>query len=264
MRKWLTVVLTLVVAAVVAEAGTRRRKVPRAKKREAIQRDRIGGGVRDRSLTPREAKRLAKEQKRIRDMAKDMASDGTVTPGEKARLEHAQDRASKHIAKERHDAQGTMGPTPPRNWKTWDPGVNQRQRNQHKRIAQGIRSGSLTPAETRTLIGMESAIRRMERAMKSDGVLTKDERVQLHAALTEASKEIFGLKHNDASRPRIRPALAQLIDGGDFTGADARELFAQCRRLLELRRLLAGPALPPDRRAALEDEFAALAAQLFD
>jgi len=263
MRKWLVVVMALVVAAAVGEAGTSRRKVPRGKKREAAQRKRIGDGVRDGSLTKREAARLAREQKRVREMAKDITSDGEVTRREKAALEHAQDKASKHIAHERHDAQGNMGPKP-RNWKTWDPGVNQRQRNQHKRVAQGIRSGSLTPAEARQIIQLESEIRKMERAMKSDGVLTKAERAQLHAALGEASKAIFDLKHNDEARPRVRRALCQVIDGDDFTEEDARELFAQCRRLLEIRRALGGPALPPDKRAALEDEFAALAAQLFD
>jgi len=263
MKRTLAVMVALVVA-VAADGGTRPKRVPRARKREAVQRDRIGDGLRDGSLTRREAGRLAREQKRVKEMAKDMASDGTVTRREKAMLERAQEKASSHIAHERHDAQGTMGPKPPRNWKTWDPGVNDRQRIQHHRIAQGIRSGSLTPAETRQIIQAESDIRRMERAMKSDGVLTKAERQQLHAALNEASKEIFGLKHNDASRPRIRPGLVQTIEGGEFSEADAHELFAQCRRLLAIRRALGGPALPPEQRGALEDEFAALAAQLFD
>jgi hypothetical protein len=104
----------------------------------------------------------------------------------------------------------------------------------------------------------------MERAMKSDGVLTKAERQQLHDALGQASRDIFGLKHNDAERPRIRPALARRIEAGDFGENDAHELFAQCRRLLEIRRVLGGPAIPAEQRAALEEEFAALAAQLFD
>ena len=261
MRTWIALFVAAAVVSGAAEAGTRRR-APRGKVRERKQRDRIRDGVRDGSLTRREAKRLGREQKRIHDMAEDITSDGEVTRRERGALEHAQDRASRHIAGERHDAQGSMGPTPTRNWKTWDPGVNQRQRNQHRRIAQGIRSGSLTPAETRRIIQMESDIRKMERAMKSDGVLTVAERKALHGALNQASKAIFGLKHNDASR--IRPALAQMIEGQDLTDEDAHELFAQCRRLLEIRRALGGPALPAERRAELEDEFAGLAAQLFE
>jgi len=265
MKTWLALMAALVVAATVAEGGAvAGKRVPRGKTREAVQRDRLRDGVQDGSLTRREAGRLAQEQKRIRDMAKDMASDGDVTLGEKARLEHAQDQASQHIASERHDPQGEMGPVPPRNWKTWDPGVNERQRIQHHRIAQGIRSGSLTPAETRQLIQAESDLRKMEQAMKSDGALTRDERQQLHAALNDLSQRIFGLKHNNAERPHIRPAIAQLIDKGNLNGADAQEMLAQCRRLLEIRRALGGPELPPDQRGPLENEFAALAAQLFE
>jgi hypothetical protein len=263
MKKCLIALVALAVAAVAVEAGARAKRVPRAKKREAVQRDRIRDGVQDGSLTQREAARLAREQKRIQNAAKKMASDGQVTPREKAKLEHAQDQANRHIAGERHDAQGDMGPTPPRNWKTWDPGVNTRQRIQHHRIAQGIRSGSLTPVETRQLIQAESDIRKLERALKSDGVLTRGERAQLHAALNEASREIFALKHNDVERPGVSPALRRLVDGGRFSRADAQELLAQLRRLLQIRRMLGGPAMPAEQRAALEDEFAALAAQIF-
>jgi len=265
--KWWMVALAFALAGTTAQAATRagtRKRVPRARKRDAVQSKRIRSGVRDGSLTPRETRRLAKEQQKIQGMAKHMASDGKVTPREKAALERAQDKASTHIAKERHDAQGTMGPKPPRRWKTWDPGVNQRQRNQHHRIAQGIRSGSLTPAETRGLIHTESEIRKMERSMKRDGVLTKEERHGLHAALSEASKAIYDAKHNDATRPSVRAALKAKIDAGQLSDADAAELFAQCRRVCEIRRTLGGPMLPADARAALENEYADLAAQLFD
>lgn len=264
LRKLVGIIAMVALIGAVAEAGTRRRP-PKGKVRDRNQHKRIRDGVQDGSLTKREAGRLAGEQKRVHEMAKDITSDGQVTRREKAILDHAQDKASSHIAHERHDAQGATGPTPPkRNWKTWDPGVNRRQHTQHHRIAQGIRSGSLTPAETRQIIDMESQIRRMERAMKSDGVLTRAERQTLHQALGDASEAIFDLKHNDAGHPRLRPGLVRIIDGADFGEGDAQELFAQARRLLEIRRALGGPALPAEQRAALENEFAALAAQLFE
>jgi len=258
MRTWMVVVLTLLVSGAVADAA----KVKRVRKRKAVQKSRIKSGVKDGSLTKREAGRLAREQKRISKMAKDAAADGKVTGKEKAILERNQDRASAHIVKERHDAQGTMGSTP--NRKTWDPGVNQRQRIQHRRIAQGIRSGSLTRAETRQIIQTESRIRKMEHAMKSDGVLTKNERQHLHAALSQASKEIFALKHNDASRPNIHKVLKAKIASGELTGAEARDVLAKLRRLHEIKRVLGGPVIDADKRAELQDEFAELAGQLFE
>ena len=268
--KLLTLVAAIALAIGLADAAVRprpRKRPPKAKVRDNIQRHRIGSGIKDGSLTKKEAGRLIHEQKKIKSMAKDITSDGQVTGKEKAILDRAQDKANAHIAKERHDAEGEMGPKPsdaPRHWKTWDPGVNQRQRNQHHRIAQGIHSGALTPEETRKLISMESGIRKMEQGMKSDGVLTKDERVTLHDALKDASQAIFALKHNQGHKWRVRPAIARRIDEGDLTEEEAHELLAQVRRLSQLTRLLATAPLSAEKRAELQAEYADLASQLFE
>jgi len=253
-----TLAVVVVMMAAVANAAVLR--PPRAKVRDRAQRERIRDGIQDRSLTPAETARLRQDQLRIHEMAKDFASDGVVTPAERAKLEAAQDAASGHIAKERHDLQGAVGPT--RNWRVWDPGVNQRQWNQHLRIAQGIASGALTAEEAGELISMEAKIRQMEQAMKSDGVLTVAERKELHAALKAASEAIFSFKHDEEHR--LRPFIVKLVDGDKLTRVEARELFAQLARLLEIVRLLGGPGISPERRVALEKEFAALASQLFD
>lgn len=262
MRKWTLMVMAMAAMAGLAEAAAPK-KPPRAKVRERHQWERIADGIRDRSLTPAEVARLRQEQARIHEMAKEFASDGVVTPAEKAKLEAAQDAASAHIAKERHDRQGAFGPTP--NWRVWDPGVNRRQFNQHLRIAQGILSGSLTAEEAGALAALEASIARMEREMKSDGVLTPEERKQLHQALNAASEEIFEAKHDADVAPRVRPFIISLVDGDKLTRREAKELLAQLGRLLEILRILGGPVpLSPERRAALESEFAALASQLFE
>ncbi|HUT32258.1 MAG TPA: hypothetical protein VNE39_02155 [Planctomycetota bacterium] len=253
----LAAVVAMAVAAVASAAVPR---PPRGKAREARQRDRIRDGIRDHSLTPAETARLRQEQLRIHEMARDFASDGVVTPAERLKLEAAQDAASRRIAKESNDLQGAGGPAPA--WKVWDPGVNRRQWSQHLRIAQGIASGALTAEEAGELISMEAKIRQMERAMKSDGVLTVAERKGLHAALNAASEAIFAVKHDEEHR--LRPAIVRLVDSDALTRAEARQLYAQAARLLEIVRLLGGPGLSPERRLALEQEFAALASQLFD
>lgn len=80
-----------------------------------------------------------------------------------------------------------------------DPGVNARQHFQRDRIGQGVRSGELTKQETMELAAGQRAIRKEERAYKSDGKLTKDERKDLHQDLNAASKSIYEEKH-DAER----------------------------------------------------------------
>lgn len=81
-----------------------------------------------------------------------------------------------------------------------DPGVNQRQAGQHGRIEQGIRSGQLTREEVKQLAIEQKSIRQEERQYKSDGVLTKNERKDLHQDLSAASKDIYSEKHDAEHR----------------------------------------------------------------
>ena len=83
---------------------------------------------------------------------------------------------------------------------TDDPGVNKRQHRQKDRIKQGVRSGELTKEEAKSLRGEQKAIREKERAYKSDGNLTKDERKELHQESNESSKHIAEEKHDAEKR----------------------------------------------------------------
>lgn len=81
-----------------------------------------------------------------------------------------------------------------------DPGVNHRQHHQRDRIQQGVRSGELNREEAMTLRNDQRGIRREERAYKSDGVLTRAERKDLHQDLNAASQNIYGEKHDAETR----------------------------------------------------------------
>ena len=83
---------------------------------------------------------------------------------------------------------------------TRDPGVNKRQHNQHERIHQGVKSGELTHSEATALRAEQRAIRTQEREFKSDGVLTRGERRELHRDLNESSRDIYREKHDNATR----------------------------------------------------------------
>ena len=84
-----------------AEAET-----PVIDQRQANQEKRIDQGIASGQLNEREANRLNKQQGHINKMEDKVKSDGVVTKREKARIHHAQDRASRHIAREKHDRQG--------------------------------------------------------------------------------------------------------------------------------------------------------------
>ena len=81
-----------------------------------------------------------------------------------------------------------------------DPGVNKCQRHQHSRIAEGAKSGELTHSEAKSLRAEQHAIRTEEAEFKSDGVLTRGERRELHRDLNESSRDIRREKHVNDTR----------------------------------------------------------------
>lgn len=72
---------------------------------QANQAARINQGLRDGSLTRREAAELAAEQRRIAAMESAAKRDGHLSRAERAEIERAQSSASRHIYQERHDSE---------------------------------------------------------------------------------------------------------------------------------------------------------------
>ena len=76
--------------------------------------------------------------------------------------------------------------------------IKQRKENQQKRIAQGVKSGKLTPHETARIEHNESKInkevRRDRRA--NGGTLTNQEKARVNRQQNRVSKEIYNQKHD--------------------------------------------------------------------
>lgn len=167
---------------------------PGVNQRQHNQHARIQQGVNSGELTGREARGLRAEQRHIRREEARYRADGTLTRAERADLHHDLNRSSRHIYGQKDDAQDRPRAA------LRDPGVNQRQHNQGNRIVQGLRSGELTRDEAQVLRQEQRAIRHEEREYRSDGALTRDERKDLHQDLNEASRAIYGEKHDDERR----------------------------------------------------------------
>ncbi len=84
---------------------------------------------------------------------------------------------------------------------TYDPGINKRQQVQRHRIVDGVKSGELNRREAFRLSKEQAHIARKERVFKSDGILTKRERVNLQLSLDRSSRHIFKEKHDRQYRP---------------------------------------------------------------
>ena len=76
--------------------------------------------------------------------------------------------------------------------------INQREQNQQDRIANGVKSGQLTPGETQRLERGEQRLQNNEKKdmAKDNGHLTKQDQRQLNREANHMSKRIYKDKHN--------------------------------------------------------------------
>ena len=76
--------------------------------------------------------------------------------------------------------------------------VNERQRNQQKRIGEGVENGSLTAGETARLEKQEAAIHHEVKTERkaNGGKLTPQERRQVNRQQNRESARIYRAKHN--------------------------------------------------------------------
>jgi hypothetical protein len=98
----------LTVSAVVFMTGVAfaEAEAPMFDQRQANQEQRIDQGIAKEQLNERESNRLNKQQQHVNTMEDRAKSDGVMTKKERARIAAAQDRAARHIAREKHDRQG--------------------------------------------------------------------------------------------------------------------------------------------------------------
>jgi hypothetical protein len=162
--------------------------------RDINQQTRIEDGLKDGSLTTKEASRLEKEQSRIdRLQAKDL-KDGSLSARERAQLRRAQNRARQDIhAAQDNDAKGN--PTSKSSERTQ--ADVQRNVNQEKRIESGIQSGALTKREAGQLEHGQARVDRREAAAGRDGHVGKHEQSHIQTAENHQSKNVTHSKHNE-------------------------------------------------------------------
>ena len=84
--------------------------------------------------------------------------------------------------------------------------INERQRNQQKRIGEGVENGSLTPGETAHLEKQEAAIHHEVKTERkaNGGTLTAQERRQVNRQQNRESKRIYRQKHDAQCNNRER------------------------------------------------------------
>ncbi len=164
--------------------------------RRENQQDRVAQGIASGQLTPGETARIEGQEARVnRQIHRDrLANGGTLTPGERQQVNREQNGLSGEIYRDKHNASRT----------NFRGEVGVRQGIQQQRIAQGVRSGSLTAGETARLERGEAGVNHEIRADRAanGGTLTPQERRQVNRQQNRLSGQIYRDKHNAAHQPK--------------------------------------------------------------
>jgi hypothetical protein len=173
---------------------------PSIAQRKENQQDRIANGVQSGQLTAGETSKLETKQAAINGETKAdrKANGGKLTPREKAKINGQQNRLSKQIYQDKHNANTAQ---------YGNNKVGQRRENQQDRVAQGIRSGQLTPGETAKLENQQKGINQQVAADRkaNGGTLTAGEKTQINREQNQASRNIHRKKHNGATQGGAKP-----------------------------------------------------------
>ena len=165
--------------------------------RDVNQQTRIENGLKDGSLSTKEADRLEREQARVdRLQAKDL-KDGKLSPQERTQLRNAQNKASNDIQAARNN--GVKGNPDSKSSERLQGDV-QRNVNQEKRIEQGVQSGALTNRQVGKLEHGQAKVDHMEAKAARNGHVGKHEQAAIQHKESRQSEEIFDKKHNTSER----------------------------------------------------------------
>lgn len=189
-------VLTISISALVASAAMAQ-GTDTMIQRNINQQERIEKGLESGALNTREAARLEREQAQVERMQSNALKDGKLTDAEKERVKAAQDRVSKDIYREKHDAQkGDPNSYASRRMQA----DVQRNIIQQERIQQGYQSGQLTNREVGKLERGQARTNQMEGNAGRNGYVGPHEQRRIQAAQNHQSQRIFREKHDKQVR----------------------------------------------------------------
>lgn len=165
--------------------------------RDVNQQTRIENGLKDGSLSTKEAAKLEKEESRVDRLQSRDLKDGKLSPAERTQLNAAQNKVSKDIAADKHNAvTGNPNSASSRRMQA-DVARNV---NEEKRIEGGIQNSSLTNHEVSKLEAGQAKVDRKEAAAGRNGHVSKGEQASIQRSENRQSKRIRHEKHDAQTR----------------------------------------------------------------
>jgi len=148
-------------------------------------------------LTAGETKNLETKEAGVNKEESNMRAqdNGHLTAADRSKLNSQQNKLSNQVYQDKHNAaQAHYGNNE----------VGARRDNQQQRIANGIRSGQMSPSEAAKAEGHEKNINHQIAADRqgNGGKLTPGEKKNINRQQNGASRQIYNEKHNEKTAPR--------------------------------------------------------------
>ena len=166
--------------------------------RNTNQQQRIEQGLQSGALSTKEAGKLEREQTQVDRMEKNALKDGTLTSTESARIQSAQNKASKSITTQKHDAQ--LGNPASKSSQRMQADV-QRNANQQARIEQGVKSGKLSNQQVASLERGQAHVNRAESNAAANGRVGAVEQAHVQGKENVQSTRVHNKKTNATTQP---------------------------------------------------------------
>ncbi len=161
------------------------------------QEGKIDQGIKSKQLTLDESKTLQANLKGIIDQDKAFRADGNYTPEEKAQIQKLLDQNQKMITDKKTNPVKDMRADIALSDRAHT--VQERYASQQERIDRGLKSKELTQDEGKVLMDNLNFIKEQEtrlRAKRADGVLTDQDKNELHKLFDQNSQMIRNKKSN--------------------------------------------------------------------
>ena len=166
--------------------------------RNTNQHQRIEQGLQSGALSTKEAGKLEREQTQVDRMEKNALKDGTLTSAESARIQSAQNKTSKSIAAQKHDAQ--LGNPASKSSQRMQADV-QRNANQQARVEQGVKSGKLSNQQVASLERGQAHVNRAEANAAANGRVGAVEQASVQGKENVQSARVHNKKTNATTQP---------------------------------------------------------------
>src|SRR5262245_25418727 len=111
--------------------------------------------------------------------------------------------------------------------------VDRREQNQQKRVADGLKDGSITSGEAAKIERDEQKIQRDEAKAKADGVVTPRERARLNRELNHTSREIHRDRRNKPGVDHHQQNQQNRLDNGVKNRLDTSRETAKIKGIVQ-------------------------------